>query len=134
MKKLKSLPSISSFASAGILKITPNSRAKVSNRAKIFLSSFKEIERQRRSYGNTVSLASLKNYFCVKTRFSTTATTVATGAILWKPGFKPGFHIIAPVATIAAVVEKRVSATVAIYGNTLFSDSGDKYDSSDERR
>ena len=29
---------------------------------------------------------------------------------------KPGFHIIAPVATIAAVVEKRVSATVAIYG------------------
>ena len=47
---------------------------------------------------------------------------------------KPGFHIIAPVATIAAVVEKRVSATVAIYGNILFSDSSDKYDSSDERR
>ena len=47
---------------------------------------------------------------------------------------KPGFHIIAPVATIAAVVEKRVSATVAIYGNTLFSDSSDKYDSGDERR
>ena len=49
-------------------------------------------------------------------------------------GLKPGFHIIAAVATIAAVVEKRVSATVAIYGNTLFSDSSDKYDSSDERR
>ena len=48
--------------------------------------------------------------------------------------FKPGFHIIAPVATIAAVVEKRVSATVAIYGNTLFRDSSDKYDSGDERR
>ena len=47
---------------------------------------------------------------------------------------KPGFHIIAPVATIAAVVEKRVSETVAIYGNTLFSDSSDKYDSDDERR
>ena len=47
---------------------------------------------------------------------------------------KPGFHIIAPVATIAAVVEKRFSATVAIYGNTLFSDSSDKYDSGDERR
>ena len=47
---------------------------------------------------------------------------------------KPGFHIIAPVATIAAVVEKRVSATVAIYGNTLFSDSSDKYDSGDGRR
>ena len=47
---------------------------------------------------------------------------------------KPGFHIIAPVATIAAVVEKRVSATVAIYGNILFSDSSDKYDSGDERR
>ena len=47
---------------------------------------------------------------------------------------KPGFHIIAPDATIAAVVEKRVSATVAIYGNTLFSDSSDKYDSGDERR
>jgi len=47
---------------------------------------------------------------------------------------KPCFHIIAPVATIAAVIEKRVSATVAIYGNTLFSDSGDKYDSGDERR
>ena len=46
---------------------------------------------------------------------------------------KLGFHIIAPVATIAAVVEKHVSATVAIYGNTLFSDSSDKYDSSDER-
>ena len=38
---------------------------------------------------------------------------------------KPCFHIIAPVATIAAVIEKRVSATVAIYGNTLFSDSCD---------
>ena len=47
---------------------------------------------------------------------------------------KPGFHIIAPVATIASVVEKRVSATVAIYGNILFSDSSDKYDSGDERR
>ena len=47
---------------------------------------------------------------------------------------KPGFHIIAPVATIAAVVEKRVSATVAIYGNILFSDSSDRYDSGDERR
>ena len=29
-------------------------------------------------------LASLKKYFWVKTRFSTTATTVATGAIIWK--------------------------------------------------
>ena len=47
---------------------------------------------------------------------------------------KPGFHIIAPVATIATVVEKRVSATVAIYGNTLFSDSSDGSDSSDEHR
>ena len=47
---------------------------------------------------------------------------------------KPGFHIIAPVATIAAVVEKRVSATVAIYGNTLLSDSSDKYDGGDECR
>ena len=45
---------------------------------------------------------------------------------------KPGFHIIAPVATIATVVEKRVSATVAIYGNTLFGDSSDGSDSSDE--
>ena len=50
----------------------------------------------------------------------------------WIP--KPGFHIIAPVATVVAVVEKRVSATVAIYGNTLFSDSSDKYDSGDELR
>ena len=47
---------------------------------------------------------------------------------------KPGFHIIAPVATIATVVEKRVSVTVAIYGNTLFSDSSDGSDSSDEHR
>ena len=38
---------------------------------------------------------------------------------------KPGFHIIAPVVTITAVVEKRVSATVAIYGKTLFSDIRD---------
>jgi len=51
-----------------------------------------------------------------------------------KKGHMIKLHIIAPVATIAAVVEKRVSATVAIYGNTLFSDSGDKYDSGDERR
>ena len=43
----------------------------------------------------------------------------------------PGFQIIAPVATIAAIVEKRVSATVAIYGNTLFNDSSD---GSDDRR
>ena len=47
---------------------------------------------------------------------------------------KPCFHIIAPVATIATVVEKRVSTTVAIYGNTLFSDSSDGSDSSDEHR
>ena len=87
LKKLKSLPSIPSFASAGILKITPNSRAKVVIEPRSPLLSFKEIERQRRSYGNTVSLASLKKYLCVKTRFSTTATTVATGAIIWKPGF-----------------------------------------------
>ena len=82
LKKLKSIPSIPSFASAGILKITPNSRAKVIE-PRSPLPSFKEIERQRRSYGNTVSLASLKKYFRVKTRFSTTATT---GAIIWKPG------------------------------------------------
>ena len=88
LKKLKSLPSIPSFASAGILKITPNSRAKVVIEPRSPLLSFKEIERQRRSYGNTVSLASLKKYLCVKTRFSTTATTVATGAIIWKPGLK----------------------------------------------
>jgi len=53
--------------------------------------SFKEIERQRRSYGNTVSLASLKKYFCVKTPFSMTATTVATGVIMWKPGLSFSF-------------------------------------------
>ena len=53
---------------------------------------------------------------------------------LFSRPINPGFHIIAPVATIAAVVEKRVSATVAIYGNTLFSDSSDKYDSGDARR
>ena len=47
---------------------------------------------------------------------------------------KPGCHTIAPVATIATVVEKRVSATVAIYGNTLFSDSSDGSDSGDEHR
>ena len=47
---------------------------------------------------------------------------------------KPGFHTIAPVATIAAVIEKLVSATVAIYGNTLFGDSSDGSDSGDKRR
>ena len=35
---------------------------------------------------------------------------------------------------IATVVEKRVSSTVALYGNTLFSDSSDGSDSGDERR
>ena len=44
---------------------------------------------------------------------------------------KPRFHIIAPVAAIAAVIEKRVSATVAIYGNTLFNHSRDGNDGSD---
>ena len=44
---------------------------------------------------------------------------------------KPAFHIIAPVATIAAVVEKRESATEAIYGNTLFNNSNN---GSDNRR
>ena len=53
---------------------------------------------------------------------------------MWEIELKPGFHIIAPVATIAAVVEKRVSATVAIYGNTLLSDSSGKYDGGDECR
>ena len=40
----------------------------------------------------------------------------------------PGLLTIGPVVTIAAVVEKRVSATVAIYGNTLFNDSSDGSD------
>ena len=93
MKKLKSIPSIPSFASAGILKITPNiiRAQKLVIEPRSPLPSFKELERQRRSYGNTVSLASLKKYFCVKTRFSTTATTVATGAIIWKPGLNYRF-------------------------------------------
>ena len=43
-------------------------------------------------------------------------------------GMRLGFHMIAPVTTIAAVMEKRVSA---IYGNTPFSDSSD---SGDDRR
>ena len=41
---------------------------------------------------------------------------------------KPGFHLIAPVATIAAVVKKRVSATVAVYGITPFNDGSDGND------
>ena len=45
-----------------------------------------KIQRQRRSYGNTVSLPSLKTKILCQTRFSTTAETVATGAIIWKPG------------------------------------------------
>ena len=42
-----------------------------------------KIQRQRRSYGNIVSLPSLKTKILCQTRFS---TTVATGAIIWKPG------------------------------------------------
>ena len=45
-----------------------------------------------------------------------------------------GFHIITSVDTIAAVVEKRVSATVATYGNTPFNDSSDVSDGSNDRR
>ena len=45
-----------------------------------------KIQRQRRSYGNIVSLPSLKTKILCQTRFSTTAATVATGAIIWKPG------------------------------------------------
>ena len=39
-----------------------------------------KIQRQRRSYGNTVSPPSLKTNILCQTRFSTTA------AIIWKPG------------------------------------------------
>ena len=46
-----------------------------------------KIQRQRRSYGNTESLPLLKTKVLCQTRFSTTAATVATGAIIWKPGF-----------------------------------------------
>ena len=46
-----------------------------------------KIQRQRRSYGNTVSLPSLRTKILCQTRFSTTAATVATGAIIWKQGF-----------------------------------------------
>ena len=52
----------------------------------------------------------------------------------WEDEKSLSFHIIGPVATIATVVEKRVSATLAIYGNTLFSDSSDGSDSSDKHR
>ena len=45
-----------------------------------------KIQPQRRSYGNTVSLPSLKTKILCQTRFSTTAATVATRAIIWKPG------------------------------------------------
>ena len=43
-----------------------------------------KIQRQRRSYGNTVSLPSLKRKILCKTCFSTTAATVATGAGLYR--------------------------------------------------
>ena len=41
--------------------------------------------------------------------------------------------MIATVANIDTVVQKRVSATVGIYGNILFDDSGNGSDSGDER-
>ena len=41
-----------------------------------------KIQRQRRSYGNTVSLPSLRAKILCQTRFSTTVATVATGAII----------------------------------------------------
>ena len=49
-----------------------------------------KMKRQRRTYGNTVSLPSLKTKILCQTRFSTTAAIVATGAIIWKPGFRTG--------------------------------------------
>ena len=69
-----------------------------------------KIQRQRRSYGNIVSLPSLKTKILCQTRFSATVAIVATGADYMETRLKPGFHIIAPVATIATVVVKRVSA------------------------
>ena len=47
-----------------------------------------KIQRQWRSYGNIVSLPSLKTKILCQTRFSTTVAIVATGAIIWKPGFR----------------------------------------------
>ena len=69
-------------------------------------TGLKEIERQRRSYGNTISLASLKKYFCVKTRFSTMATTVATGVIIWKPGFKDKLAAYRKVVVLIFLINK----------------------------
>ena len=85
---------------------------------------------------NKKALSSLKYHIFTKILFTDLLQSLSSSWLKWLVlyHFKPGFHIIAPVATIAAVVEKRVSATVAIYGNTLFSDRSDKYDSGDERR
>ena len=47
-----------------------------------------KIQRQRWSYGNTISLPSLKTKILCQTPFSTTAATVGTGAIIWKPGLR----------------------------------------------
>ena len=52
-----------------------------------------KIQRQRRSYGNTVSLPSLKTKILCQTRFSTTVAIVATGAIIWKPGLSYHFYL-----------------------------------------
>ena len=37
-----------------------------------------------------------------------TVVTLSPAKVYFRYCYKPGFHIIAPVATVAAVVEKRV--------------------------
>ena len=82
-----------------------------------------KIQQQRRSYGNTVSLPSLKTKILCQTRFSTTAATVATGAIIWKPGFSNltgkaprGVHCI---RLYCIELKNTFLAKLSIYGSDL---------------
>ena len=59
-----------------------------------------KIQRQRRSYGNTVSLPSLKTNILCQTRFSTTVAIVATEAIIWKPGLRGAVKGVSHVAML----------------------------------
>ena len=65
------------------------------------LPSFKEIERQRRSYGNTVSLVSLKKIFLRQNTFFDDSEDSSDGSDYMETGLKA---VILAVMTLSAIL------------------------------
>ena len=58
-------------------------------------------------------------FFTSGSSFQATETILATGTTIWKPGYKPGFQIVVPVARIVTYVTYVTYVTVAVWESDM---------------